>query len=147
MLRTAPNEISGFTMFKVTPNPPESAPASPYESPDFKSFHEADDRALDHYLGPAQIMVSTNQLIRMYVSNPKFGSESLLANDSETIGSASEVLINLAAMLDTSQCKTAIGITQVLILGELAVNEGLDNVKIDNRSPTVTKGNLRPTRR
>jgi hypothetical protein len=78
-------------MFKVTPNPPESAPASPYESPDFKSFHEADDRALDHYLGPAQIMVSTNQLIRMYVSNLKYGSESLLANDSETIGSASEV--------------------------------------------------------
>ena len=35
-------------MIKPTPNPPETDPASPYESLDSKKFHEAAERALDH---------------------------------------------------------------------------------------------------
>lgn len=119
-------------MFKVTPNPPDTDPTSPYESANSKKLHEAADRALDHYLGPAQIMASTNQPERMYLANPKYDSESLLANASETLGSASEMLINFAAMLDTSHRKTALGIAQVVMLGELAVNQALDNVEIAN---------------
>ena len=119
-------------MFKVTPNPPEIDPTSPYESPNSKKLNEAADRALDHYLGPAQIMASTQQPERMYLANPKYDSESLLANASETLGSASEMLINFAAMLDTSHRKTALGIAQVVMLGEIAVNQALDNVEIAN---------------
>ena len=37
-------------MIKPTLNPPESDPASPYESPDSKQFHEAAQRAVDYYL-------------------------------------------------------------------------------------------------
>jgi hypothetical protein len=118
-------------MIKPTPNPPETDPASPYESPDSKRFHAA-ERALDHYLGPAQIMASTHQPERMYLANPKYDNESLLANASETLGSASEMLINFAAMLDTSHRKTALGIAQVVMLGEIAVNQALDNVEIAN---------------
>ena len=118
-------------MFKVTPNPPETDPASPYESPDSKRFHQAAERALDHYLKPAsQIMASVNEPERMYLANPKFGSESLLANASETLGSASEMLVNFAAMLDPQHRKTALGIAQVVMLGELAVNQALDNVEV-----------------
>ncbi|MFJ2539614.1 MULTISPECIES: DUF6124 family protein [unclassified Pseudomonas] len=118
-------------MFKVTPNPPATDPTSPYESPDSKKFHDAAERALDHYLKPAdQIMASTNEPERMYLANPKYDTESLLANASETLGSASEMLNNFAAILDTSHRKTALGIAQVVMLSELAVNQALDRVEI-----------------
>jgi hypothetical protein len=54
--------------------------------------------------------------------------ESLLANASETLGSATTMLNNFAALLDTSHRKTALGIAQVVMLGELAVNQALDKV-------------------
>jgi hypothetical protein len=66
----------------------------------------------------------------MYLANPKYNSESLLANASETLGSASEMLLNFAAMLDTPHRKTALGIAQVVMLGEIAVNQALDNVEL-----------------
>ena len=118
-------------MKKPTPNPPETNDTSPYESPDSKKFHEAAERALDHYLTPAtQIMASSNKPEPMYLANPKYNTESLLANASETLGSASEMLNNFAAMLDTSHRKTALGIAQVVMLGELAVNQALDHVEL-----------------
>jgi len=116
-------------MFKVTPNPPETDPASPYESPNSKKFHEAAERALDHYLSPtAQIMGSTHEPEPMFLANPKYDTESLLANASETLGSATTMLNNFAALLDTSHRKTALGIAQIVMLSELAVNKALDNV-------------------
>ena len=118
-------------MFKPTPNPPPTVPASPYESLDSKKLHDAAERALDHYLLPAdRIMASANQPERMYLANPKYDTESLLANASETLGSASEMLINFAAGLGSSHRKTALGIAQVVMLGELAVNQALDNVEV-----------------
>ncbi|WP_339451005.1 DUF6124 family protein [Pseudomonas sp. EA_5y_Pfl2_R50] len=118
-------------MFKPTPNPPDTDPASPYDSLNSKKLHEAAERALDHYLLPAShIMASTNEPERMYFANPKYDSESLLANASETLGSASEMLNNFAATLEPSQRKTALGIAQVVMLGELAVNQALDQVEI-----------------
>ena len=117
-------------MKKPTPNPPETEDTTPYEFPGSKRFHEAAERALDHYLTPAtQIMASSNKPEPMYLANPKCDTESLLANASETLGSASEMLNNFAAMLDTSHRKTALGIAQVVMLGELAVNQALDNVE------------------
>ncbi|MGY2190452.1 DUF6124 family protein, partial [Pseudomonas sp. SDO5591_S426] len=42
-------------MFKVTPNPPDTDPASPYE-PDSKKLNEAAERALDfHFPSTADI--------------------------------------------------------------------------------------------
>ncbi|WP_277759660.1 DUF6124 family protein [Pseudomonas sp. A34-9] len=118
-------------MTKSTPHPPETDPASPYESLDPKKLHDAAERALDHYLNPAaHIMASTREPEAMYLANPKYNTESLLANASETLGSASEMLNNFAAMLDTSHRKTALGIAQVVMLGELAVNQALDHVEL-----------------
>ena len=124
-------------MKKPTPNPPESEapvasdPTSPYKSPDSKKFHDAAERALDHYLAPtALIMPSAREPERMYLANPKYNTESLLANASETLGSASEMLSNFAATLDHSHRKTALGIAQILMLGELAVNQALDHVEL-----------------
>jgi hypothetical protein len=65
----------------------------------------------------------------MYFANPAYNTESLLANASETLGSASEMLNNFAATLVPADRKTAIGIAQLVMLGELAVNQALDHVE------------------
>ncbi|NTZ98086.1 hypothetical protein FCH79_22810 [Pseudomonas koreensis] len=118
-------------MTKSTPHPPATDLASPYESLDSRKLHDAAERALDHYLNPAaHIMTSTCEPESMYLANPKYNTESLLANASETLGSASEMLNNFAATLDTSDRKTALGIAQVVMLGELAVNQALDHVEL-----------------
>ena len=116
-------------MIKPTPNPPESPDISPYESLESRKFHEAAERALDHYLSPtAQIMGSTNEPEPMYLANPKYDTESLLANASETLGSATTMLNNFAALLDTSHRKTALGIAQIVMVAEMAVNRVLDRL-------------------
>ncbi|WP_339451281.1 DUF6124 family protein [Pseudomonas sp. EA_5y_Pfl2_R50] len=122
-------------MKKPTPNPPESDTntTSPYVSVDSKKLHEATDLALDFYLNPAaRIMSSANEPEPMSLANPRYNTESLLTNASETLGSASEMLINFAASLETPQRKTALGIAQVVMLGELAVNQALDHVEVKN---------------
>ncbi|CAI8777914.1 DUF3077 domain-containing protein [Pseudomonas sp. IT-347P] len=116
-------------MFKITSNPPETDPASPYESSDSKKFHEAAERALDHYLKPAdQIMATPYQPSTMFLANPKTATEELLVNASESLGSASVMLGNVIGMVEGPARKTLQGIAQVVMLGELAVNQALDNV-------------------
>jgi hypothetical protein len=66
----------------------------------------------------------------MFLANPAYNSESLLANASESLGSASEMLNNFAASLDPAHRKTALGIAQILMLSELAVNQALDHVEL-----------------
>jgi hypothetical protein len=59
--------------------------------PRFEKFHEAAERALDHYLNPAaQIMASTHEPEPMFLANPKYDTESLLVNASESLGVATE---------------------------------------------------------
>jgi len=117
-------------MIQSTPHPPVTDPASPYDSLDPKKLNEAAERALDHYLCPgARIMATANEPDRMYFANPAYSTESLLVNASETLGCASEMLNNFVAILPASHRKTALGIAQVVMLGELAVNQALDNVE------------------
>ncbi|QXI11071.1 DUF6124 family protein [Pseudomonas zeae] len=119
-------------MKKPTPNPPETNtdPTSPYATIDSKKLNEAADRALDHYLKPTiHIMASTRVAEPMYLANPVYDTESLLANASESLGSVTEMLNNFAAVLDTAHRKTALGIAQIVMLSELTVNQALDNVQ------------------
>ncbi|EJN17382.1 MULTISPECIES: DUF6124 family protein [Pseudomonas] len=117
-------------MFKPTPNPPITDPASPYESLDSKKLNEAAERALDYHLKPAaQIMATTNEPERMFLANPAYNTESLLANACESLGSATVMLSDFAALLEGTHRKTLLGIAQVVMLGELAVNQALDNVE------------------
>ncbi|WP_415762752.1 DUF6124 family protein [Pseudomonas sp. CP4] len=116
-------------MFKVTPNPPQSDPISPYESLDSKKLHKAADRALDHYLKPTDTLKTTPyQTSSMFLANPKIATEELLVNASESLGSASVMLSDVIGMVEGSARKTLQGIAQVVMLGELAVNQALDNV-------------------
>jgi hypothetical protein len=91
-------------MFKVTPNPPQSDPTSPYESLDSKKLHEAADRALDHYLKPPIPKATKRKPSTIYHVGAKVDNETLLVNACESLASAS------------------------VMLGELAVNQALDNV-------------------
>jgi len=116
-------------MFKVTPNPPETETVSPYESPDSRKLSEAAERALDHYLNPAsQIMATPYTPNAMFLANPKIATEELLANASESLGSATVMLGDVAALVEGPIRNTLLGIAQVVMLGELAVNQALDNV-------------------
>jgi hypothetical protein len=126
-------------MFKITPNPPESDaptdsdPTSPYSTLDPTKLNDAAERALDHYLKPA-----TPQPPRkpsgMFVVAPQIDNESLLAHACESMASASIMLSDFAALLDTPYRHTLLGIQQVVMLGELAVNSALDNLEPPTRN-------------
>lgn len=115
-------------MFK-TPEPPVTDPASPYASPNSRKLHEAAERALDHYLLPAAgIMATPYTPSTMFMVNPQSDAESLLTNASGSLASATVMLGNFAALLEGSNRHTLLGIAQVVMLGELAVNKALDIV-------------------
>ncbi|WP_095124492.1 DUF6124 family protein [Pseudomonas sp. Irchel s3a12] len=122
-------------MKKPTPNPPETDAipdansTSPYASVDTRKLHEAADRALDFYLKPSTAIMSAPYIPnQMFLVNPKADTESLLANASESLASATVMLGDFAALLGGTHRKTLLGIAQVVMLGELAVNKALDNV-------------------
>jgi hypothetical protein len=124
-------------MKKPTPNPPETDAipdansTSPYASVDTRKLHEAADRALDFYLKPSAAIMSASYIPnQMFLVNPKADTESLLANASESLASATVMLGDFAALLNGTHRKTLLGIAQVVMLGELAVNKALDNVEV-----------------
>jgi hypothetical protein len=124
-------------MKKPTPNPPETDAisdansTSPYASVDTRKLHEAADRALDFYLKPSAAIMSAPYIPnQMFLVNPKADTESLLANASESLASATVMLGDFAALLGGTHRKTLLGIAQVVMLGELAVNKALDNVEV-----------------
>jgi hypothetical protein len=126
-------------MFKVTPNPPEADALpesdtdsiSPYSAPNSKKLHEAAERALDHYLKPHAPPPRTPST--MFVVAPNTDTETLLAHACESMASASIMLSDFAALLDSPYRSTVLGIQQVVMLGELAVNRALDKLEPDLR--------------
>jgi hypothetical protein len=120
-------------MIKPTPNPPETDPTSPYETLDSKKLHDAAERALDHYLNPSALE-DANQTPRkpstIFVIAPDIDTETLLTNACESMASASVMLSDFAGLLDGPSRNTPLGIQQVVMLGELAVNRALDNLEL-----------------
>jgi hypothetical protein len=75
-------------MFKVTPNPPDTDPASPYENLDSKKRHEAAEHALDFHLNtPADIKATPHAPSTMFIVNPQLNTETLLAHACESLAS------------------------------------------------------------
>ncbi|MBK5344569.1 hypothetical protein JFU48_24655 [Pseudomonas sp. TH49] len=120
-------------MFKVTPNPPEAnaipdpESTSPYSDPNSRKLHEAAERALDHYLKPQA--PPERKPSHMFVVAPNMDNEELLAHACESMASASIMLSDFAGLLDAPYRNTVLGIQQVVMLGELAVNRALDNLE------------------
>ena len=103
-------------MFKVTPNPPDTDPASPCES-------------FDHNLNPGpHIMATPRKPSTMFIVNPELNTETLLVHACESLASANVMTNDLAGFLEGSHRNTLLGIAQVIMLGELAVNRALDRL-------------------
>ncbi|EZP25812.1 DUF6124 family protein [Pseudomonas sp. RIT288] len=115
-------------MPETPPDPSITESVSPYESGTSRKLHEAAERALDHYLAPAHIMATPYTPSSMFLVNPQTDTESLLANACESLASATVMLGDFACTQEGPSRNTALGIAQVLMLGELAVNQALDNV-------------------
>ena len=117
-------------MIKPTPNPPETDLISPYESLDSKKLNDAADRALDHYLCPPGSTPPPRRTRRMYAVTADFKNEEMLADAFETLASARTIASDFALLLPASQRRTFLGIAQLIMLGELAVNRVLDNLQV-----------------
>jgi hypothetical protein len=117
-------------MTKPTPNPPETDPTSPYESLDSKKLHDAAYRALDHYLCPPGATAPPRTTRKMYAVTADFKNEELLANACETLASTRTIANDFANLIPASQRRTLLGIAQLIMLGELAVNRVMDNLQL-----------------
>ncbi|MVW85298.1 hypothetical protein EI969_04935 [Pseudomonas sp. PB101] len=91
-------------MLKVTPDPPDS----------------------NHLC--AHINTTARKPSRTFVIAPGLDTETLLAHACESLASANVMASDFAALLEGSQRSTMLGIAQVIMLGELAVNQALDNL-------------------
>ena len=116
-------------MIKPTPNPPEAESTSPYESVGSKKFHEAAERAIDFYLNIDDVKASTRAPSTMFVVNPELDMETLLVHACESLASANVMASDLAAALQGTSRNALLGIAQVIMLGELAVNRALDRLE------------------
>ena len=117
-------------MIKPTPNPPEADSTSPYETLDSKKFHEAAERALDHYLNPFHPRKPLLKPNTRYLIAPGIDSEELLADACETLTSAKTMAADFAGLVDGSHRHVLLGIAQLIMLAELAVNRVLDNLDV-----------------
>ena len=106
-----------------------------YESPDSKKFHEAAERALDHYLKPNALALRFHKPSSMFQVAPDQDNESLLVHACESLAQASLMTSDIAAYVDLPQRRTILAIQQIIMLAELAVNRVLDNVDIPQPAP------------
>ncbi len=95
-----------------------------------KKLHEAADRALDHYLCPPGSTPPPFSPRAMYAVTADTKNEDLLANACETLASAKTIAQEFAGLVKPSQRRTLMGIAQLIMLGELAVNRVLDNLEL-----------------
>jgi len=105
-------------MFKVTPNPPDTDPTSPHETPNSETPLEA----TDHVAG------RTRQPNSIFLIAPDIDNQTLLEYACESLASANVMASDFARYLEGSQANTLLGIQQSIMLGELAVNRVLDNL-------------------
>ncbi|WP_223592193.1 DUF6124 family protein [Pseudomonas sp. A-R-19] len=99
-------------MIKPTPNPPNDNPAT----------------KADRIPSAADIQATPRKLSSMFFVNPELDAESLLAHACESLASANVMTMDLADRTQGSGRNALLGIAQVIMLGELAVNRALDRV-------------------
>ncbi|WP_207838282.1 DUF6124 family protein [Pseudomonas sp. 43(2021)] len=116
-------------MFKVTPNPPPTDPASPYESADSKKFHEAAERALDHHFKPA-VEPHPKRETGLFKLSPGTDAEALMANASEDLLSISVIACDLADDLHGSRRSVALALSRMADGVRLMVEGTLDQIEV-----------------
>ncbi len=119
-------------MFKPTPNPPksETESTSPDASIDSRKLHEASHDTLEDYL-KFSILKNADTPYKsntMFMIVPEIDTETLLAHACESLASANVMASDLAGFLHGPYRNALLGIAQIIMLGELAVNRALDNI-------------------
>ena len=117
-------------MIKETPNPPKPASTFPYGDYAPEKLKEAADRAMDHYLKPDDREPEPKPSVQLFTVTDSIDTEALLANLSETLASANAVLNDLAFGLEGSRRHVALGVVQMIELGELLASKALDRVEL-----------------
>ncbi|EJM86305.1 DUF6124 family protein [Pseudomonas sp. GM60] len=97
-------------MKKPSPNPPDAEVTSPQNSFALKAS------------------IPPHTPSHPFTVVPDINTETLLVHASESLASASVMASDLAGFLDGPHRNTLLGIQQVIMLGELAVNRALDNI-------------------
>jgi len=113
-------------MFKATPNPPETDSTSAHAGLDPQKLDEAAKRAIDLYLDPKPQTKKKQPSVQLFTVAKSADTETLLANLSETLASANAMLGDLAFDLEGSRRHFALGVQQMIELGELLANRALD---------------------
>ncbi|KQN44813.1 hypothetical protein ASE98_07680 [Pseudomonas sp. Leaf48] len=103
-------------MVKVTPDPPTDSP----------SPHNTSDPIRPQLA--ASIMAAPHNPSPFFTVNPELDTATLLVYACESLASASVMSTDLADHLQGTPRNALLGIAQVIMLGELAVNRALDQL-------------------
>jgi hypothetical protein len=129
-------------MFKVTPNPPDTDPASPYESLDSNKLHEAAERALDHHFPPTD-KKPPKRNGQLFSVCPDVNTESLLANACEDLLSISAIAADLADHVQGSSRSVALALSRMADGVHLLVDKALDHLDEPEMAAIVARQHSR----
>ena len=116
-------------MFKVTPNPPDTDPVSPYE-PDSKKLNEAAERALDfHFPSNADIKATKRTRRTLFSVDPEATTETLAVFLVETLASVDVMVHQLVDHLEGESRYALLGISNSIMVAEITANRVLDTIE------------------
>jgi hypothetical protein len=116
-------------MFKITPNPPDTNPVSPYE-PDSKKLNEAAERALDfHFPSSADIKAAPRTSSKLFSVDPEATAETLAVFLVETLASVDVMVHQLVDHLEGESRYALLGISNSIMVAEITANRVLDRVE------------------
>jgi hypothetical protein len=107
---------------------PETDPASPYE-PDSKKLNEAAERALNfHFPSTADIKATSRTPSNLFTVDPEATTETLVVYLVETLASVDVMVHQLVDHLDGGSRNALLGISNSVMLAEIAANRVLDRI-------------------
>ncbi|RON38571.1 DUF6124 family protein [Pseudomonas brassicacearum] len=116
-------------MFKVTPNPPDTDPVSPYE-PDSKKLNEAAERALNfHFPSIADIKATPRTRSTLFYVDPEATTETLAVFLVETLAAIDVMVHELVDRLDGGSRYSLLGISNSVMVAEITANRLLDKIE------------------
>jgi len=98
-------------------------------SPEVSQIPPILDEAANLYLDPKPQTKKKQSSVQLFTVAKSADTETLLANLSETLASANAMLGDLAFDLEDSRRHFALGVQQMIELGELLANRALDIVE------------------
>ncbi|MHC8395501.1 DUF6124 family protein [Pseudomonas sp. LB3P93] len=117
-------------MFKVTPNQPDTDPASPYE-PDSKKLNGAAERALDfHFPSNADIKATPRTRSSLFSVDPEATPETLAVYLVETLASVDVMVHQLVDHLEGESRYALLGISNSIMVAEITANRVLDRIDL-----------------